>query len=225
VGSSPENTMYRPIKTYETDFDKISDYNDNEETEFNNTYTTTKESDRVHRDILGKKIKETNETEDFRLITKNPLIKSINLKEEEHIDENALMKLKKMSAFSTITSQMNPNSKQKKSVHFVKNKKIVGRNFQEILTKNIPGLPTIKTDYNEEGHKKKEDEKITIDDATYLKTDVDLISKAVLKRCNYTHDKSKNAMKILKKGEGKLMFTNGMTVSEFQQKYYSISNK
>ena len=225
INNSPEGLITKPIRTCEIEIDKISDYNENDEVEFNKTCTTTKESEKVYKEILGRKDKGINDVEDFKLITRNPLIKSINLKEEEHIDENVLTKLKKMSTFSTISTHKNVENKPKKSVHFIKYNKILGKNFQEIVTKNVPGMPSIKAEYVEDGQKKKDDEKITINDSTYLKSDVDLISREVLRRCNYFHDKSKNSMKIPKKGEGKLMFTNGMTVSEFQQRYISINNK
>ena len=67
--------------------------------------------------------------------------------------------------------------------------------------------------------KKKDDERIIIGDDTFLKSDVNLITKKVLQKCNYFRNKNKNNNKILKTGEGKLAITGGMSVAEFTNKY------
>jgi len=66
---------------------------------------------------------------------------------------------------------------------------------------------------------RKDEEIILIDNQAYGKNQFDVISKLVLKKCNFTHEKNKNNTKSLKKGEGKLMITSGMTVHDFQEKY------
>jgi len=48
---------------------------------------------------------------------------------------------------------------------------------------------------------------------------MDLISKHVLKKCNYFHEKNKNNNHSTKAREGKTMITNGMTVSDFYKRY------
>lgn len=48
---------------------------------------------------------------------------------------------------------------------------------------------------------------------------MDEIAKYILKKCNYIHDKNKKHEATVKAGEGKLMITGGMTVSEFLKKY------
>jgi hypothetical protein len=67
--------------------------------------------------------------------------------------------------------------------------------------------------------KKKDDERIVIGEDTFLKSDVNLITKKVLQKCNYFHNKNKNNNKNLKTGEGKLAITGGMSVAEFNSKY------
>jgi len=168
------------------------------------------------------KVKNIEIEDDFKLITKNPLIKTINMKEEEHIDDNALMKLRNMSDQETLADPKKREVRNKKTVQFLKfSKKNVRKNFEKLFSGNLFG-GALKSDMLDDGFKKKDEERITIEDETYLKSDVDLISKAVLKRCNVFHQKSKNSSKVLKKGDGKLMFTNGMTISEFLQKYSSF---
>ena len=62
----------------------------------------------------------------------------------------------------------------------------------------------------------KKDENIMIDGKYYKKMDTDEIAKKVLKKCNWNHKKVnyKNM-----EGRSKLMFTNGLTIKEFEMKY------
>lgn len=46
-----------------------------------------------------------------------------------------------------------------------------------------------------------------------------MISKSVLKRCNFLHNKSDFNNKCLKSGQGKLMMTSGLTINDFAKKY------
>lgn len=52
-----------------------------------------------------------------------------------------------------------------------------------------------------------------------MKNEVNLITRKVLQKCNYFHDKNKNNNKQLKIGSGKLMITGGLSISEFANKY------
>jgi hypothetical protein len=66
---------------------------------------------------------------------------------------------------------------------------------------------------------KVDEEKVTIAGETYLKSQIDVISKKVLQKCNFTRDKSKCNNVQLKCGAGKLASTAGMTINEFSRKY------
>ena len=48
---------------------------------------------------------------------------------------------------------------------------------------------------------------------------MDVIAKLVLSDCNVVHEKSRYNNKAIKCGMGKLMFTNGMTIKDFEDKY------
>ena len=48
---------------------------------------------------------------------------------------------------------------------------------------------------------------------------IDLIANRILKNCNYVHCKNANNNRSLKKGDGKLMITSGMTINDFMRKY------
>jgi len=52
-----------------------------------------------------------------------------------------------------------------------------------------------------------------------LKSQVDLISKKVLRKCNFTNSKSDFNNKTLKAGNGKLMITSGLTINDFSKKF------
>lgn len=64
-----------------------------------------------------------------------------------------------------------------------------------------------------------EDEKILVDNIPYSKNNIDKIAKQILKNCNFTHTKNKNNDTNLKVGNGKLMITSGLTVSEFNKRF------
>lgn len=65
-----------------------------------------------------------------------------------------------------------------------------------------------------------EREKIIIGNEVIDRGRIDLLSKHMLKSCNYFHSKNKNNNHNIKKGEGKSMITNGLTVSDFNKKYH-----
>ncbi len=64
-----------------------------------------------------------------------------------------------------------------------------------------------------------DEEKIVIDNETYLKSQVDLISRKILRKCNYINSKSDFNNKNLKAGMGKLMITSGLTINDFSRKF------
>ena len=62
----------------------------------------------------------------------------------------------------------------------------------------------------------KKEENIEIDGKYYKKSETDKIANVLLNKCNWTEKKSKFNQKF---GSGKLMFTNGLTLKEFEMKY------
>lgn len=70
-----------------------------------------------------------------------------------------------------------------------------------------------------ESHRELLHKEIIIDNEIIAKSQIELIAKKILKKCNYSHSKSPNNNTSLKKGEGKLMITSGMTVNNFFHKY------
>ena len=63
------------------------------------------------------------------------------------------------------------------------------------------------------------DDKIWVNDEAISLGQMDLIALKILRNCNYFHKKNVNNNTSLKKGDGKLMITSGMSVNEFTKKY------
>ena len=76
-------------------------------------------------------------------------------------------------------------------------------------------------DANEDYYIRKNEEKIKIDGIEYRKNDLENLSKAIMSKCKYTRHKFRDSdSNYSKNGQGKLMFTNGLTVEEFEKKYH-----
>ena len=61
---------------------------------------------------------------------------------------------------------------------------------------------------------------IVLDKKSYaIKNDMDLLAKRAIKNCNIINNKNESNKNKLKIGNGKLMFTNGLTIKEFLLKY------
>lgn len=178
---------------------------------------------------------------DMRKINYNPYKK----RDKFDIDESALNQLKEMSK-KEVSVVVLPKKNDKISARFlekIKKRKELeaaaatatsNQNNQTIdSTTNV--VPESKNDnesdlksnpinyfnsYRNPNLKKNTDEKIYIDNCEFLRTNLNDISKKILEKCKFTHAKSKNANTSLKVGQGKLMMTNGMTVSDFTKAYH-----
>jgi len=64
-----------------------------------------------------------------------------------------------------------------------------------------------------------DEERIFIDNESFLKSQINLISKKILKKCNFLQNKSDFNNKEIKSGQGKLMITSGMTINDFTKKF------
>ena len=116
-----------------------------------------------------------------------------------------------------------------KSMAFEKKKK---RNYIPIQIESKTEVPKVSNfnDFNtddedndtmEDYNMKKTEEKIKIDGIEYSKNDLENLSKAVMNKCKFTRKKYRSSdSDFSKTGRGKLMFTNGLTVSEFEKKYH-----
>ena len=86
-------------------------------------------------------------------------------------------------------------------------------NSDDIITRN---------DYNKvHGYEDlKKEENIIIDGKEFKRNETDKIADKILQKCNW-NEKTVDYRNIA--GKGKLMFTNGLTVKEFEAKYNLFS--
>lgn len=155
-------------------------------------------------------------------------LKEISQKESNVVRKNEkftgrfLDKLKKKREVDFKSNNNQLSSLSSKVINGVKtesNNNLVHEKYEiESELKNNP-IDYFKT-YRNPNLRKTTDDKVFIDNHEYPKTNLNDISKKVLERCKFTHCKSKNANTSLKVGDGKLMITNGMTVSEFSKNYH-----
>ena len=81
----------------------------------------------------------------------------------------------------------------------------------ENLDDSYSNAPYTRNDYDD----LKKEENIIIDGKEYKKSEIDLIANKLLKKCNWNENKVN--YKLNEKGG--LMFTNGLTIKEFEEKY------
>ena len=68
---------------------------------------------------------------------------------------------------------------------------------------------------------KKQEEKIKVNGIEYKKNDLEHLSKAIMESCNVSKKKYRDSdSEYSHSGNGKLMFTNGLTLKEFEKKYH-----
>lgn len=97
--------------------------------------------------------------------------------------------------------------------------------LKEMIRRGSSSLPTImrtRGDNNDQENEKygRNDELIHIGNKAYsIKNQFDIIAHKMLQKCNVYHHKNKNNNSFIKSKQGKLMFTNGMTIKEFEAKY------
>ena len=97
------------------------------------------------------------------------------------------------------------------------------KNFPLIETKNKneENLNNFFSNDNEDLFVKKPEEKIKINGIEYLKNDLENLSKAIMENCKFTRKKYRiDDSNYSHSGNGKLMFTNGLTLKEFEKKYH-----
>lgn len=147
-----------------------------------------------------------NEANEFyKKINKNPMSDK-----EEAYDVRSLEKLK---GFAFNEHLFKPKERKKLNLSFVKRKKVKqpsGSITKEILNPNLFSHLALNSIA-------KDSEMIKIGDEMFEKSQLDKIATKMLHKCNFFHEKNKNSNKPLKKGEGKLCFTNGMTINEFSK--------
>jgi hypothetical protein len=166
----------------------------------------------------------------------NPLLYELNINpykksKDEEIDSEKLSMLKEL-AFKKDYDVVAGERKGKKKLSFfhkiMQGNNLVKKetNVEETLLKENPvGYFKKYTENPDLVSRKPDDEKIRIGNKELNRDDIAGISKLVLSQCNYFHTKNKNNNTSLKSGTGKLMQTNGLTINEFEHKYYVTTTK
>lgn len=157
-----------------------------------------------------KEIKKKKEELDNDIVRKNPYLER-DKRLETQISRSVLEELKKMSEKNHLNFHKEyEEDKQKRKVKF----------SQKQTERYVGGLKVEE----DESMKRVTEEKISIGNETFFKSDCDMISKKVLQRCNFFHSKNKNNNSELRSGVGKLMITGGLSISDFLEKY-NLKNK
>ena len=109
--------------------------------------------------------------------------------------------------FNSFKSEEKTNNLNKNKIKTLKKLAFESGNSNEVSFVEYEGL---------EGEDLKREENIIIDGKYYKKTDTDLIADKLLSKCNWNEKKNKYQNQF---GNGKLMFTGGLTLKEFEIKY------
>ena len=160
--------------------------------------------------------------ENFDLVQANPLLYNLNFhsfksnSELTHQQNNngysmeeKLAYLKNLSFNYAVNEE---ESAQKKKVKFAesidKKKEQAAKKLHSLISKG----DDVGLDFNK-------DDKIWVNDEAISLGQMELIALKVLKNCNYVHKKNVNNNKFLRKGDGMLMMTSGLSINEFTKKY------
>ena len=171
----------------------------------------------------------------INISTPNDLLNFINSSKGNSKEENVIKSLDNVDLFIQGLKVNKPKLSKKEQINFDKikslafdNKKkkylpIIDNNKQNNLNKEENDLfnNSFSNDGNEDYTMKKQEEKIKVNGIEYRKNDLENLSKAIMESCNYTKKKYiESDNKYTHLGNGKLMFTNGLTVKEFEEKYH-----
>jgi hypothetical protein len=158
------------------------------------------------------------------LANMNPLLFNLGTntyritKDEEGVDEEKLNRVKQLAYGSP---------KRKVSMGFLNNIKsrLKDSPASDRMFRKGSFLSILDDNYANPEKKTDDRDKIKIGEEKYDRNDLENIAKKVLTNCNFFHSKSQNNNHSLKSREGKLMQTNGMSISEFSKKFKLTFNK
>jgi len=144
----------------------------------------------------------------------NPYIKKDDLPPNNTTNDDQLKYLKKISSVPYLVIE-EVKKKKEKNVKFIANV-APATHRNSILSQNNSLVN--EASLFEDSLKKKDEEKIKVDNELIPKSEINLLANRILRRCNFYHIKNKNNDTIHHINGGKLMHTMGMPVSEFLEK-------
>lgn len=142
-----------------------------------------------------------------------------NESEEEEYDPNKVNFLKKISSLGNANELIN---NKRKSVKFYLDNNIANQQNSlraEEEKEKERDCEKSKNEYKYNLRNSVVEGQIKIGQDVIDKERIDLLSKHILKNCNYFHSKNKNNNHTTKKREGNTMITNGMTVGGFYKRF------
>ena len=211
------------IKFRNKTFYKINNNNNNNNL-INNINNSNKDIPTQHNDSVLSQFasKFPLREENFDLVQANPLLYNLNFHSFKSNSElnnqhnyNGYSMEEKLAYLKNLSFSCNVNEEentQKKKVKFAENidkkKEQAAKKLHSLISKG----DDVGLDFNK-------DDKIWVNDEAVSLGQMELIALKVLRNCNYMHKKNANNNKCLRKGEGMLMMTSGLSVNEFKKKY------
>ena len=156
-------------------------------------------------DMSYRKNKSTNQKKKFNLITSKKILEELELTNEIANSNPLLFNLN----FNNIKSDFNHSHNNQEQLDVLK-KMAFEKNNEKSDEYSVSNDGNWKNDYDD----LKKEENIVIDGKEYKKSETYKIADKLLKKCNYNENKVK-----YNSNEGGLMFTNGLTIKEFEAKY------
>jgi hypothetical protein len=205
----PRNKMGLRKKINE--FRKIGNYDDKSFKQYlkNNDYLSyynnikslmaNKQEDMSHRKNLS-----TNQKRKFNLIESKKILQELEITKEIANSNPLLYNLN----FNNIKTDVNLSHNNQEQLNVLKKMAFENKDKSEEYSVSNDG--NWKNDYDD----LKKEENIVIDGKEYKKSETYKIADKLLKKCNYNENKVK-----YNSNEGGLMFTNGLTIKEFEAKY------
>lgn len=154
--------------------------------------------------------------ENFDLIHNNPLLYNLKFGSKSHLELKVDDYENKMKYLKNLMNKK-PKTSSNKYANLVK---ILSSKMKAKKKVNIFNIND--SDDDDMTNQKIEDKKgdrVQIDDEIISIKNIDVIANKMLTKCNFIHSKSMANMNTLRKGNGKLMITSGLTVNDFKQKY------
>ena len=175
---------------------------------------------------------------DINFSSPNELIDILNNSKSNSREEVLLKSLNNIDLFVQGIKEQKPKLTKKEQYNFDVIKRLAFENTKKknfpIIDKNKKSNSQIEDNNNielsnyshsneeyEDYNMKKQEERIKVNGIDYKKTDLENLSKAIMESCKVTRKKfRKEDSKYSHSGNGKLMFTNGLTLKEFEKKYH-----
>ena len=156
------------------------------------------------KDMSYRKNKSTNPKRKFNLITSKRILEELELTREIANSNPLLYNLN----FNNIKTDFNNSHNNQEQLNVLKKLAFENKDKSEEYSFSNDG--NWRNDYDD----LKKEENIVIDGKEYKKSETHKIADKILKKCHYNENKVK-----YNSNEGGLMFTNGLTIKEFEAKY------